>query len=151
MCVWERESRREAGLQRWRRGRSSSSSRRRHGAVKGASARPKSPRAVRLVSPRERGQGWVQVDLWPWSPGGRLSSTCFRIDVYQDEVASTRATWDGEAAAWTGTIAAAMDEGGQKKRAIIRLGEAGGFTAASTFGRLARWGCGLIAKTSGCA
>lgn len=88
----------------------------------------KCPRAVRLVSPRERGQGWGQLDSSPWSPGGLLSSTWVRIDnVYQDAVASTRATWDGEAAAWMGTIAAAMDEGGQKKRAIVRLGEAGGF------------------------
>jgi hypothetical protein len=86
---------------------------------------------------KEAGQGWAWVGS-QCSPGGTgtaaLSPT-YRIDnVYQDAVASTRAAWDGKAAASArmGTIAAVMDEGGQKKRVINAPGCAGGFTASTS-------------------
>jgi hypothetical protein len=84
-------------------------------------------------------------------------SLTYRFDnVYQDSGASTRATWDGEAAAWMGHDSGVMDEGGQKKRAINPPGWPGVLRLRrpwalgdSLAGSLARWGCGHIAKTSG--
>jgi len=49
---------------------------------------------------------------------GALAALSPIDNVYRGSVASTRATWDGEAAAWTGTIAAVMRWRSEVKRNV---------------------------------
>lgn len=61
-----------------------------------------------------------------------LSTTSIRAPLHQRGQA-----WDEQAAAWTAVDSGVMDEGGQKKRAISRHGQPGGFYAATAASRLA--------------
>jgi hypothetical protein len=82
--------------------------------------------SVRLLRGRRCGYGnhvSQSPVVLPWRRGHGCAIT-YRQRL-SDSGASTRATWDGEAGAWMGTIAAVVEGGGQKKRAINAPGRPG--------------------------